>query len=255
MRLARRLARQCAQLIGALQPVPVGRIRHLLVGRAVNGFAQLRAIERALRQHECLAARAAFGRAADAANGGGRAQPIGDVEKRPLALAQDHQVKRPELKQELGAKGCFHAAGEQQRPRRHAPREVRKLQIKAQCHAGSGHSDDIPAAREQLALECTLGRSRAAVRIEDLCAYTGRFKHAGEAPDTERWREKGVFAAVRVIRADEQESGRVVRLSHSFPKALPHLPQRRRNCRGSGQVRTKRACALAVAWPPRTALP
>ena len=49
VRLARRLARQRPDAIGGLETLPVGRIRHLLVGSAEDRVAQLVATQRTLR--------------------------------------------------------------------------------------------------------------------------------------------------------------------------------------------------------------
>ena len=64
------------------------------------------------------------------------------------------------------------------------------------------------APLEQLALERPLRRLATAVRIEDLRLDAGRFEHARKPPDTQRRSEESVFAAVRIVRTDQQYSWR-----------------------------------------------
>ena len=52
VRLARRLARQRSDAVGRFQTLPIGRIRHLLVGCAVDRIAQLLSTQRTLRNRE-----------------------------------------------------------------------------------------------------------------------------------------------------------------------------------------------------------
>jgi len=89
----------------------------------------------------------------------------------------------------------------------HSTHDVRKFQIESQRHPRGRDADDVPCATEQLALERELRRLATAVRIEDLGLDPCRFKHAGKPPDAERRSQKSEFAAVRIVRTDQQCEG------------------------------------------------
>ena len=209
-RLARRLARQRPHPAGFLEPLPVGGVGHPLVGRVEDGVAQLGAGEGLLAHRQALAVGAPLRRSGDALEGRSRAQPRHELEQRPLALAEHDAIERPEAEHELGPEGGLHPPRDQQRMRLHPARHVRELEIEAQRHAGGRAADDVPGTPEELALERPRHRqTAAAVRVEDLDLGAGGFEYAGQAPHAERWGEKGVFPAVRVVWPDQQDPRRV----------------------------------------------
>ena len=86
------------------------------------------------------------------------------------------------------------------------PDDVRQFQIEPEGHPGGRDADDVPRFAQQLPFEGALRRAGAAIGIEDLSAHSRRLEYAGEPPHPERWRQKRVLAAVRIVRPDQQNS-------------------------------------------------
>src|SRR6266404_5490789 len=204
MRFARGLARQRPNAIRRLQALPVGRIRHLVVGCAVDRIAKLAPIQGTLRYGKDIAVLAPRCRSGDAACRLTCAQTRHQLQQRPFAFAENDQVEWAELKHQTRTKGCFHAARNNQRFGPHPAYDVRKFQIESQRHPRGRDTHDVPWTAEELALERALRRLATAVRIEDLGLDSGRFEYPRKPPDTQRRSEEGIFTAMRIVGPDEQ---------------------------------------------------
>ncbi len=144
MGLTGRLARQRPYAVRRLQALPVLLIRHLFVGSAVDGIAQLLPIEGLLRYLQHSSSGGALRSAGNAPQRLPRAQAFDQFQQRPLSLAQHDEVERPQLEHQLGAEGCLHAAGNQERSRHDPADDVRQLQVVAKRHAGSRDTHYVP---------------------------------------------------------------------------------------------------------------
>src|SRR5262249_52109611 len=64
--------------------------------------------------------------------------------------------------------------------------------------------------REQLALQRPLRWLATAIGVENFGLDAGSRQDSREPPDTQRRREKGVFTTVRIVRSDQQHTGRAL---------------------------------------------
>ena len=206
VRLARRLARQCSDAIRRLEALPIGRIRHLLVGSAVNRIAQLVAIQRTLR-HRNDARRPRYVLRVPVMPRKGRPARMRATSSSSgrLALAENDQIEGTELEHQFRTKGRLHTAGDNQCSRGHAAHNVRELQIEPQGHAGGRDADDIPCAAEQARARVLAAAARS--------SSSGRTPSPRRLPTAERRQAARPPAAARgtCIRRSADRTGRSTR--------------------------------------------
>ena len=166
MRLARGLAWQRPDAVGRLQALPVRRIGHLLVGRAVDRVAQFDSAERALRNGQDVPCAGPHGGARNAVQGPAGSAPRRQFQQRTLALAQHHEIERPQFEHQLRTKRSLHAARHDHGAGRHAPRQMREFEVEAQGHARGRDTDDVPAAAHEFPLQRALRCITAAIGVE-----------------------------------------------------------------------------------------
>src|SRR6185503_9210899 len=157
-------------------------------------------------QHRAVAS--AFGRAGDAAQRRARTQPANELEHRRLPFPQHDAIESAELEHELRLEGGLHTACNDECAGCDTAGEVCELEIEAQRHARRRDSDDVPRAAGELLRERQWRWSDAAVRVEYFRGVSVRLEHTRKPPYAEGWREKRVLAAVRIVRADQQDSWR-----------------------------------------------
>ena len=100
------------------------------------------------------------------------------------------------------------------RARSHSSRDVRELQVVSKRHPCCRNTDDIPIAAQQFALERSLRWLATAIGIENLGLDAGSRQHARKPPDSQRRRKKSVFAAVWIVRSDQQHLRRKPSVIH-----------------------------------------
>ncbi len=204
VRLARRLARKRPDAIRLLEPLPVGRVRHLLVGGAEDRVAQL------------LAARARAAAACTIVPSGRRsAMPAMPLAGRPRAAAPRARAAAARLRRappdRMGPSSNI-SSGRNVASMPPATISARGARRRARCASSRSKRSVMPVVEtpmtsqrqlKQLALERALRRPACSSSDRTPPPVRRQLEHSGQSPHPERRSQKRVLTTVRIVGPDE----------------------------------------------------